>query len=201
MAFQPKQNPALNSYHQRRMPQNSRMIPENGRSEIGRSGMNSNINASYPNPNPNQSLSTNEEDYKDYVLFVIPGDAASQRAQEIAARHTDVKIKNIYQIPPQSRPTWLTGAPILWDKGPNKAYRGTAALRMLEGLHREETIGISSYGGGSGIGYSIDSNSSNNAMVPILDDESRYTNGGKVGENDLNKYQQARASSGIIQKK
>ena len=183
MAFQPGQNPALNNF---------------SNPMIGRTGMSQPRNAMYPNPSQNQQISNNEMDYKNFTLYVIPGDGPSQRATEIAAKYSDVQIKNIYQIPMNQRPPWLTGAPILLERQTNKAYPGSSAIRKLESLHQEDEVGIASYSQ-AGIGYAIESNmdTSHSSIVPILDDESRYGNG-KLQEKDKEAYEKVREKSGVI---
>lgn len=150
------------------------------------------------------SLSKNELDFKTYVLYVIPGDDSSQQALEIAAKFNDIQISNVLTVPPAKRPRWLNGAPILVNIRENKAHRGSEALRELKKI-TAELLGES---GSPGIGYDstieYDSTTSTNttrstnagcSIVPMLDDERKYTNRGKLKDNEINLYANSRAQN------
>jgi hypothetical protein len=153
----------------------------------------------------NATLSNNELDYKSYILYVIPGDKSSQQAQRMAAKFNDIQISNIFTIPPAKRPKWLNGAPILVNVQKNQAHRGSKALEELQKIN-QEFLGASRR---PGIGFdatiSYEETTSSNptrsshsgcSIVPMLDDESKYTNGKKLKESDITLYADRRAKEG-----
>ncbi len=161
---------------------------------------------------PGGSISNNELDFKTYVLYVIPGDDASEKAQQMAAKYNDIQISNILTIPPAKRPTWLTGAPILVNMKQNQAHKGSQALKELQEMSK--TIiggdsGLAGIGYDSTLGYDSEighsesitrSKTSGCEIVPMLDDERRYTNSGRLKDTDINSYAEKRSQFESFQK-
>lgn len=146
-----------------------------------------------------RTLSANEIDYKSHVLYVIPGDNASQRALVMAARSNNIQITNIHTIHPSKRPSWLNGAPILINVQTQQVFKGSHAIKQISDLC--ETV-LNGADNRSGIGYDFNTYeqttntcSSGCNIVPILDDESRYSNNiPKPTEIELNRIMEARTT-------
>lgn len=145
-----------------------------------------------------RSLSTDPMSFKSYILYVIPNNQLSQRAQEIAAKFNDVHIQNILQIPRDRRPSWLNGAPILVSLETNKAYKGTQAFHELDRFTRGQDFqNRAGNGYDNRTGFSTDKTCSSGCeIVPLLDDDSKYLRSGKLTDQDINAYVNRRQQSG-----
>jgi hypothetical protein len=146
-----------------------------------------------------RALSNDEFDYKTHVLYVIPGNKASQIAQEMAAKSNDIQITNILTIAPSKRPPWLNGAPTLIDIRTQQLFKGSQALKTMEELSTQTITGANSR---IGIGYDFDTFqstaktcSSGCEIVPMLDDENKYSNKTpKVNETSITRMMEARST-------
>lgn len=142
-------------------------------------------------------LSMKEEDYKTYVLYVIPGDKSSQLAQELASQSNEIQIVNIMMIKQMQLPKWLNGAPTLQNIQTNDVFKGSKALQQLKSLSMNTLQPVENR---IGIGYDFDTFqstsktcSSGTKIVPMLDDEKLYSNNKpKPTESDINRIIDAR---------
>jgi hypothetical protein len=81
------------------------------------------------------SSSADDAAVKDYTLYVLmEGDRNSARALSLLHANTEIFARTFVQDVHAltSRPSFLTGVPILLDKLSGLAYRGTEAFRFLE---------------------------------------------------------------------
>jgi hypothetical protein len=177
-------------------PQQTRQPSSGGQRGLG---MQRPAAAAAPKYPPGQRpMSHDPMSFKSYILYVIPEDRLSQRAQEIAAKFNDVHVQNILQIPPQRRPAWLNGAPILVSLQTNKAYKGTQAFhelnRFTQGQDFQNRAGK---GYDNRTGHSTERTCSSGCeIVPLLDDDSKYLKSGKLTDDDINAYLSRRERSG-----
>lgn len=149
-----------------------------------------------PAGNPSGTLSTNQLDYKTYILYVAPRNAVSQEAMRLAVSlSTDMEIKDATSIPQRARPAWLNGVPVLLCVNENKIYKGSGALQKIKDLTSNEILGTASQSAFS-IGFQNDTlNPAGSGFAieePTIDDERRYSSSGKVTMNDLDRFNQLR---------
>ena len=67
------------------------------------------------------------EQFKEFVLYVIPGEENSEKALALAGGN--VHIQDVRTI--RKRPAWLVGVPTVVHREESNAYRGSAALELL----------------------------------------------------------------------
>lgn len=81
------------------------------------------------------SDSSEDAAFKDFILYVLmEGDRNSSRALSLLHANTDIFARTFIQDVRgmRSRPSFLTGVPILVDKISGLAYRGTEVFRFLQ---------------------------------------------------------------------
>lgn len=79
--------------------------------------------------------------FKDFILYVLmEGDRNSARALSLLHANTDIFARTFIQDvrKMRSRPSFLTGVPILVDKISELAYRGTEVFRFLQRSSTED---------------------------------------------------------------
>ena len=77
-----------------------------------------------------------QDDFKQYVLYVFPGDANCDRAMGMLT--PDVSVQDVTKL--DALPAFIDGVPILADKKSESLVRGTACLRALQELKKSELI-------------------------------------------------------------
>ena len=81
--------------------------------------------------------SANGAEFKNLVLYIIPGEANSQKALGMLKdMQDDVWVQDLRMLHPPL-PTWLTGVPTLVPRQEAKAYRGSECLEYLEQMMGE----------------------------------------------------------------
>ena len=79
----------------------------------------------------------NGAEFKNYVLYIIPGEANSQKALGmLEGMQDDVWVQDLRMLQPPL-PGWLTGVPTLVPRQDAKAYRGTECLEFLQQMTDE----------------------------------------------------------------
>lgn len=146
-----------------------------------------------PSHAPGGMLSNKGQDYNTHVLYLLPDDASSRKAHQHARGLPGVFICNLKSLSASERPRALTGVPTLVEQDSGRSYRGTHALVELERMQKKE-LAHNTFGGGHvghGVGHGVDTVGQPNVsqigcpIEPFLDDPSRYGNGGRVKERDI----------------
>ena len=86
-----------------------------------------------------------DSDMREYILYVIPNDANSEKAQTMISHEIvdNVWVQDIMALTPPL-PNWLTGVPTLVHKPSKQIMKGTQCISFLSEL--QETA-IKSYSG------------------------------------------------------
>ena len=98
------------------------------------------------------------EAFKDFVLYILPGEHNSERAIELARNMKSVFMQDVNDL--DSWPTWLVGVPTLVHNAEQNAYRGTACLKLLQ---KEKSIPC----GGGAKGFCWHSDDNNDSVAPV----------------------------------
>ena len=75
-----------------------------------------------------------EEDFKQYVLYVFPGDENCDRAMTMLT--DEVHVADVTKMP--RLPAFIDGVPILGDKKSKELFRGTSCMEKLSTLKKSE---------------------------------------------------------------
>lgn len=78
-------------------------------------------------------VNANGAEFKNYVLYIIPGEANSEKALQMvrAAGNDDVWVQDLRMLHPPL-PGWLNGVPTLVPRSEARAYKGSDCLELLE---------------------------------------------------------------------
>ena len=79
-----------------------------------------------------------DSDFKEFVLYVTPGDSGCARALEALSTNREMKLDTLIQdvtaLP--ARPVWLDVVPLLAVKTERKAYKAAACIDFIAGYKR-----------------------------------------------------------------
>ena len=127
------------------------------------------------------------EAFKDFVLYILPGESNSERANDLVHDMDNVHVQDVRDL--DSWPVWLVGVPTLVHNTEQNAYRGTACLQLL---HKERAAPTGS-GGPAGFSWGDDDKASEVSPIkaPVRD-----TPAGRLTSSDVTDYINARNSCG-----
>lgn len=111
-------------------------------------------------PSNGGQIDQNAQNYRRYLLYIVPDNVPSQKAISYSAPLFDsIQIINVNKLQPNEKPPWLTGVPILIDQQTKNAYKGTNAINFLEKFaEQKELVEIQPMFSpmmGKGVGYAI----------------------------------------------
>ena len=83
-------------------------------------------------------VNANGAEFKNYVLYIIPGEANSEKATQIvnAAGGEDVWVQDLRMLHPPL-PAWLNGVPTLVPRSEGRAYKGSECLEYLQRMESQ----------------------------------------------------------------